>query len=125
GHLLTLFTPEARRVCQYFFFQAEDGIRDFHVTGVQTCALPICGIRAIPGRPPGGPAVRWRFEAQSSRSIRRNEGLSGGCMHQLSLTTVLLLLIGFYGFSFFMTLRIGKKEECADGRSEEHTSELQ
>src|SRR5690606_39562274 len=27
-----------------FFFQAEDGIRDFHVTGVQTCALPICGI---------------------------------------------------------------------------------
>src|SRR5690606_40263934 len=27
-----------------FFFQAEDGIRDFHVTGVQTCALPIFGI---------------------------------------------------------------------------------
>src|SRR5690606_39638965 len=26
-----------------FFFQAEDGIRDFHVTGVQTCALPIFG----------------------------------------------------------------------------------
>src|SRR5690606_20492861 len=26
-----------------FFCQAEDGIRDFHVTGVQTCALPICG----------------------------------------------------------------------------------
>src|SRR5690606_802724 len=24
-----------------FFFQAEDGIRGFHVTGVQTCALPI------------------------------------------------------------------------------------
>src|SRR5690606_40028459 len=34
----------------FFFFQAEDGIRDFHVTGVQTCALPI-----LPGsqtRPP-------------------------------------------------------------------------
>src|SRR5690606_143875 len=27
--------------CLVFFFQAEDGIRDFHVTGVQTCALPI------------------------------------------------------------------------------------
>src|SRR5437660_9993370 len=27
----------------FFFFQAEDGIRDGHVTGVQTCALPICG----------------------------------------------------------------------------------
>src|SRR5690606_40619246 len=25
------------------FFQAEDGIRDLHVTGVQTCALPILG----------------------------------------------------------------------------------
>src|SRR5690606_40944429 len=28
-------------LCLFFFFQAEDGIRDFHVTGVQTCALPI------------------------------------------------------------------------------------
>src|SRR5690606_40497641 len=27
--------------CSSVFFQAEDGIRDFHVTGVQTCALPI------------------------------------------------------------------------------------
>src|SRR5688572_31871575 len=27
-----------------FFFQAEDGIRDLTVTGVQTCALPICVI---------------------------------------------------------------------------------
>src|SRR3712207_7643033 len=27
----------------FFFFQAEDGIRDIGVTGVQTCALPICG----------------------------------------------------------------------------------
>src|SRR5690625_7618400 len=26
---------------QFFFFQADDGIRDGHVTGVQTCALPI------------------------------------------------------------------------------------
>src|SRR5256885_988258 len=33
-----------RRVCSrslFFFFQAEDGIRDYKVTGVQTCALPI------------------------------------------------------------------------------------
>src|SRR5690606_40497503 len=29
----------------FFFFQAEDGIRDFHVTGVQTCALPISAAR--------------------------------------------------------------------------------
>src|SRR2546430_7782094 len=29
----------------FFFFQAEDGIRDLTVTGVQTCALPICPSR--------------------------------------------------------------------------------
>src|SRR2546430_4049832 len=30
----------------FFFFQAEDGIRDLTVTGVQTCALPICDVAA-------------------------------------------------------------------------------
>src|SRR3989449_7487195 len=30
----------------FFFFQAEDGIRDVAVTGVQTCALPIYKVRA-------------------------------------------------------------------------------
>src|SRR5437868_8876267 len=30
---------------EFFFFQAEDGIRDRNVTGVQTCALPISGKR--------------------------------------------------------------------------------
>src|SRR5690349_19020579 len=33
--------------CGIFFFQAEDGIRDLYVTGVQTCALPIWS-RPIP-----------------------------------------------------------------------------
>src|SRR5207248_8079985 len=31
----------------FFFFQAEDGIRDRTVTGVQTCALPICGAEPL------------------------------------------------------------------------------
>ena len=31
-----------KSVYYFFFFQAEDGIRDIGVTGVQTCALPIC-----------------------------------------------------------------------------------
>src|SRR5216684_8262119 len=31
------------QICFFFFFQAEDGIRDVAVTGVQTCALPIFG----------------------------------------------------------------------------------
>ena len=30
-----------------FFFQAEDGIRDIGVTGVQTCALPICSFLTV------------------------------------------------------------------------------
>src|SRR6266850_8152566 len=30
-----------------FFFQAEDGIRDYKVTGVQTCALPICRLTVV------------------------------------------------------------------------------
>src|SRR5258707_5674936 len=34
---------------RYFFFQAEDGIRDIGVTGVQTCALPISFRIAIGG----------------------------------------------------------------------------
>src|SRR5258708_22720318 len=40
-----------------FFFQAEDGIRDDLVTGVQTCALPISGSEHLPAyaglSPPG------------------------------------------------------------------------
>src|SRR2546430_13224970 len=32
-------------MCVFFFFQAEDGIRDLTVTGVQTCALPISEVR--------------------------------------------------------------------------------
>src|SRR5690349_22412433 len=34
------------RIKLFFFFQAEDGIRDLYVTGVQTCALPILLSRA-------------------------------------------------------------------------------
>src|SRR5215467_15542523 len=33
----------------FFFFQAEDGIRDYKVTGVQTCALPIAEVLVLEG----------------------------------------------------------------------------
>src|SRR3712207_8622744 len=48
----------------FFFFQAEDGIRDIGVTGVQTCALPIwCRSRGgSPGRT-AGPRSRRRSPA--------------------------------------------------------------
>src|SRR5437016_12367288 len=48
-------------VLPHFFFQAEDGIRDWSVTGVQTCALPISSITPSPERD----------SARSRSSIRR------------------------------------------------------
>src|SRR3712207_8317835 len=54
----------------FFFFQAEDGIRDIGVTGVQTCALPICPATAGGGvRRPGTP----------SRFTVRLSGARPGC----------------------------------------------
>src|SRR6266700_6601108 len=47
----------------FFFFQAEDGIRDFHVTGVQTCALPI----SLAGR-----------DGDAGRSLLGGDGAPGG-----------------------------------------------
>src|SRR2546422_9462405 len=60
----------------FFFFQAEDGIRDVAVTGVQTCALPLARVsapRALGGtgtgnvqgflfeRPPGSPRITGQY----------------------------------------------------------------
>src|SRR5690625_7988391 len=50
----------------FFFFQAEDGIRDGHVTGVQTCALPIFG------RDTGEQLAVFRFDPM--RSVRFRDG---------------------------------------------------
>src|ERR1039457_7404210 len=67
-----------------FFFQAEDGIRDYKVTGVQTCALPISTILTLPnGR---GSAEAWlaptlnqsRETRTGSTSFRRML-----CRHQI------------------------------------------
>src|SRR5205823_10978365 len=62
-----------------FFFQAEDGIRDKLVTGVQTCALPICGVRraAVEDR-----RLRHRRARGSARAItardRARRRVAGG-----------------------------------------------
>src|SRR5690625_7000572 len=53
-----------------FLFQAEDGIRDGHVTGVQTCALPILSARA-------GLAAAARREVVRRSSDRRPTRRSG------------------------------------------------
>src|SRR2546430_6786774 len=49
----------------FFFFQAEDGIRDLTVTGVQTCALPIWPASTSQETP-----VIERIEFQGNRRIR-------------------------------------------------------
>src|SRR5215204_7330747 len=55
----------------FFFFQAEDGIRDHCVTGVQTCALPISssGLRPVAGGRWSIDASRWRPTGEVRGSI--------------------------------------------------------
>src|SRR5262249_59517825 len=82
-----------------FFFQAEDGIRDWSVTGVQTCALPISAPatrcprarrdvvraaaprshRGVPARPRGqGARGSARGAPAVTRSEERRVGKEGG-----------------------------------------------
>src|SRR6266511_4319850 len=83
--MLFFFFTEALRSFFFFFFQAEDGIRGFHVTGVQTCALPIlvpcghrwfvAGPRSDRERPAPWVATRCRpegmvFDQRSSPSVQ-------------------------------------------------------
>src|SRR3712207_7881005 len=53
----------------WFFFQAEDGIRDIGVTGVQTCALPIWTRRAL--SQPGTEGGQTEFEPEDDRVCPR------------------------------------------------------
>src|SRR5437762_6979760 len=78
----------------FFFFQAEDGIRDTSVTGVQTCALPISGVEvlatAISNLLAGDGLVRTRF-------IRVTDAIAASV---LPAVTILLMatrrpLVGF------------------------------
>src|SRR6266700_5184293 len=60
-----------------FFFQAEDGIRDFHVTGVQTCALPIWQPRA-----------RGGDMATGARTQTTTEELEGALLGQIEVHSI-------------------------------------
>src|SRR5690606_39831174 len=81
-----MYAPMYVRDCFFFFFQAEDGIRDFHVTGVQTCALPI--LRQPPAAVPAAmtkaqvttiqvsmpsPPLGCMKASQGGRSVRSEE----------------------------------------------------
>src|SRR5436305_7414777 len=65
-------------VCLFcvFFFQAEDGIRDADVTGVQTCALPISGSgrRSTTWSPSTSMSIRVRRKHSSASSGRQTTG---------------------------------------------------
>src|SRR6202049_2921100 len=80
------YSEEAR---SYYFdqldtclYQAEDGMRHAHVTGVQTCALPILlrgGARGRSARdPPGGPVEPGTRVRRGLRSEERRAGKEGG-----------------------------------------------
>src|SRR5256886_15507858 len=57
----------------FFFFQAEEGIRVWTVTGVQTCALPICSagmpIESLPGPPLLPPGLSPLEVSQRGRAL--------------------------------------------------------
>src|SRR2546421_6472568 len=93
-----------RSLSCFFFFQAEDGIRDLIVTGVQTCALPICNSAAAASAPPGS------VFASFCASIPRTS------MHPTRCSTW-----GRRGGARAPTRPL----PCINRRSEEHTSELQ
>src|SRR5207253_2980826 len=61
----------------FFFFQAEDGIRDGHVTGVQTCALPIFTSAGGSDGPPGTHAAARFAPRRTARRSGRSRAPRG------------------------------------------------
>src|SRR2546430_6486880 len=79
----------------FFFFQAEDGIRDLTVTGVQTCALPISE---------QGESVQSVYRAYKELSLSR-QGLKE--IYILTLTlTLLLALLSAIALAFLLSRRL-------------------
>src|SRR2546430_2812792 len=72
-HVSLRHVPSSPRRWSFFFFQAEDGIRDLTVTGVQTCALPISRADAVPAV--GGGAHSGGARGTSLVRERRRAGL--------------------------------------------------
>src|SRR5437870_13428985 len=92
-------------ICKiYFFFQAEDGIRDGHVTGVQTCALPICGVGEFRSPPPsflyslalGAPGLaNVEIGRASCRERVSNSVVAVGLKKEMSGSTISLFFFVF------------------------------
>src|SRR2546429_5375842 len=75
-----IYVESASELFCVFFFQAEDGIRDVAVTGVQTCALPIYGRAAgAAARPRGAdPHAQASDDETRLRRVRHRDRKSGG-----------------------------------------------
>src|SRR5258708_26926135 len=91
-----------RRETFFFFFQAEDGIRDDLVTGVQTCALPICERDSFrlhkPKHSSQGLMVSRKTQSDSgtiedSSYLSLGEQRSGGCSNKLPTKPNSLLIV--------------------------------
>src|SRR5207245_8124843 len=93
----------------YFFFQAEDGIRDATVTGVQTCALPICHCSpdALPGM---GDEERLREDPGSASGEQwRQVGGDGGRIRRRSWRAVCRLAVGRGDRPWDRSLLVGRR----------------
>src|SRR5699024_10102079 len=81
-----------------FFFQAEDGIRDRNVTGVQTCALPI----SFPRFPS---IIIWLIKRVTSFELYRGSGMTSrlgtGPLRGISSPPFLISMMLVYFFGFF------------------------
>src|SRR2546430_13183522 len=97
----------------FFFFQAEDGIRDLTVTGVQTCALPISHACS---RSLCWPAWRAAHRPAAARHRRGAPTVAGSASLSASIPKT---------SSWFQGAALCRAAECRFVRSEEHTSELQ
>src|SRR3712207_7111435 len=75
--------PYDRCICRFiFFFQAEDGIRDIGVTGVQTCALPISDV----GRQGGSVAlIYWVADGLTDQVVADGEAFEAVTLKYLPL----------------------------------------
>src|SRR5207245_11725078 len=69
----------------FFFFQAEDGIRDATVTGVQTCALPICFCEPARLRP--SPSHHRRIDPLPGAVPQSLAVPRGNCLYALARRT--------------------------------------
>src|SRR5207253_5301540 len=108
-----------------FFFQAEDGIRDGHVTGVQTCALPILSRTMLPSE---FDHLHDQLRGSSARSASWARRAVQQTSPPLALETVNPFSGGFWSHSKHgrsEERRVGKEATCRERRASERQQPVQ